>query len=208
MLAICLCMSSLLLAAIAGLWVSLFVVLYLMINVGYCLQWKHIPLVDVFLISGGFMLRILAGTVGFNIFPSSWLLLCGFMLTLFLGFSKRQAELLVVGKRKSLGPVRTRQVLDQYSPEMIEQFTAISAACVIISYSLYTVSPETVNLHHTTALIYTVPFVIYGIFRYLFLLQGGKGGNDTARDLVCDRHLLVTGTLWIVVTGGIIFWAR
>jgi hypothetical protein len=83
---------------------------------------------------------------------------------------------------------------------VIEQFMAISAACTILTYSLYTVSPETVALHGTNALIYTVPFVVYGIFRYVLLLHLKEGGNDTARDLYSDPHLLVTVIAWTSAT--------
>lgn len=205
-LAILLITSAFALGVSISLWAFVFLALYMVINLGYSIRWKHIPVIDVFLISSGFMLRILIGTVGLGIQPTSWILLCGFMLTLFLGFAKRRAELLALENNNDVNPASIRQVLDDYSPEMIEQLTAISAACTIICYSLYTVSPETVARHHTTNLIYTVPFVVYGIFRYLFLLHRGTGGNDTARDMLQDPHLLVTGLLWFVVIIGLISW--
>lgn len=83
---------------------------------------------------------------------------------------------------------------------MIEQFMTISAACTIVSYSLYTVSPETISKHHTNHLIITVPLVIYGIFRYLFLLHKRDGGQDTAQDVLFDPHMLATGVIWFIVT--------
>ncbi|OUI97726.1 decaprenyl-phosphate phosphoribosyltransferase [Acetobacter sp. DsW_54] len=205
-LAILLITSAFALGVSISLWAFVFLALYMVINLGYSIRWKHIPVIDVFLISSGFMLRILIGTVGLGIQPTSWILLCGFMLTLFLGFAKRRAELLALENNNDINPASIRRVLDDYSPEMIEQLTAISAACTIICYSLYTVSPETVARHHTTNLIYTVPFVVYGIFRYLFLLHRGTGGNDTARDMLQDPHLLVTGLLWFVVIIGLISW--
>lgn len=205
-LAVSLVVIALGLGLTIGLWALAFLVLYMVINIGYSLRWKHIPVIDVFLISSGFMLRILIGTVGLGIHATSWILLCGLMLTLFLGFAKRRAELLALENSNDVNPASIRRVLDDYSPEMIEQFTAISAACTIICYSLYTVSPETVARHHTTNLIYTVPFVVYGIFRYLFLLHREAGGNDTARDLLRDPHLLITGLLWLMVTIGVIVW--
>lgn len=205
-LAILLITSAFALGVSISLWAFVFLALYMVINLGYSIRWKHIPVIDVFLISSGFMLRILIGTVGLGIQPTSWILLCGFMLTLFLGFAKRRAELLALENNNDVNPASIRRVLDDYSPEMIEQLTAISAACTIICYSLYTVSPETVARHHTTNLIYTVPFVVYGIFRYLFLLHRGTGGNDTARDMLQDPHLLVTGLLWFVVIIGLISW--
>jgi 4-hydroxybenzoate polyprenyltransferase len=172
---------------------------YALINVGYSLWWKHIAVIDVFLIASGFMLRLLMGTIGVDIAPSSWLLLCGMMLTLFLGFAKRRAEMIIFAHRRATDPT-TRKVLDDYSPELIEQFTSISAACVILTYGLYTVSPETVARHHTERLIVTLPFVVYGMFRYLYLLHRQKGGHDTARDLMTDPHLIFVGVAWAATT--------
>jgi 4-hydroxybenzoate polyprenyltransferase len=191
---------ALALAALVSLWALVFILAYALQNIGYSWRWKHVAVLDVFIISAGFMLRILTGTLGLGIAPSSWLLLCGFMLTLFLGFAKRRAELLALERAGVDDKALTRKVLDNYSPMVIEQFMAISAACTILTYSLYTVSPETVALHGTSALIYTVPFVVYGIFRYVLLLHLKDGGNDTARDLYSDPHLLVTVTVWISAT--------
>lgn len=181
-------------------WVTLFVLTYFVINIFYSWHLKHVVILDVFLISSGFMLRILAGTVGLGIDPSAWLLLCGLMVTLFLGFSKRRAELLMLEATEGANNGLTRRVLDEYSPEMLEQYIAITAACTILSYGLYTVSPQTIAIHGSEDLIYTLPFVVYGIFRYLFLLHRRAKGNDTAKDLLQDRHLLVTVVAWIATT--------
>lgn len=183
-----------------SLWVTLFVVIYLGINIAYSWRLKHVVILDVFLISAGFMLRILAGTVGMGITPSAWLLLCGLMVTLFLGFSKRRAELHMLEATEGASSGLTRRVLDDYSPEMLEQFISVTAACTIIAYGLYTVSPQTIEIHGSNNLIYTLPFVVYGIFRYLFLLHRRARGNDTAKDLVQDRHLLITVVAWISAT--------
>jgi 4-hydroxybenzoate polyprenyltransferase len=191
---------ALFLASQVSLWAFSFVLTYAMLNIGYSMRWKHVPVLDVFIISAGFMLRILTGTVGLGIPPSSWLLLCGLMLTLFLGFTKRRAELLTLERAGVHDRKLTRRVLDDYTPTMIEQYIAISAACTILSYSLYTVSADTVARHGTADLIYTVPLVVYGIYRYLFLLHQRGKGNDTARDLYADRHLLLTVLCWVVVT--------
>ena len=169
---------------------------YAVMNIAYSHKLKHMVLIDVFVISTGFMLRILIGTVGVGIAPSSWLLLCGMMMTLFLGFAKRRAELLAA----QTSGLPARKVLADYSPAMLDQILAVTAGCTVLSYALYTVSPETVRLHRTTQLIYTVPFLVYGIFRYLYLLHGQGSGQDTARDLLTDRHLLVTLTCWLAVT--------
>lgn len=189
--------GSLLLAFTVGYWVPALLATYLVLNVAYSLHLKHVVILDVFIISAGFMLRILAGTLGLGITPSDWLLLCGLMLTLFLGFAKRRAELLMLESSGSPTRASTRRVLDDYSPAMLEQYIAVSAACTILSYGLYTVSEGTVALHGSSGLIYTVPFVVYGIFRYLFLLHHRARGSDTARDLLTDRHLLVTIAGWM-----------
>ncbi len=166
---------------------------YLVINIVYSLGAKHIVVLDVFMIASGFMLRLLAGTVGLGISPSLWLLLCGLMLTLFLGFAKRRAELAVVGD----DPAAHRRVLEDYSEPMLDQFTTISASCAVLSYSLYTVSAEVVALHGTTHLLLTLPFVLYGMFRYLFLLHKRGGGGDTASDLIADPHLILSVAGWL-----------
>jgi 4-hydroxybenzoate polyprenyltransferase len=198
-IAIGLAVVAMALGAWVGSYALAFLAAYGLLNLGYSLRWKHIAVIDVFIISAGFMLRILVGTVGIGIAPSSWLLLCGLMLTLFLGFAKRRAELNALDGNAIADKAATRRVLDDYSPNMIEQFMSISAACAIISYSLYTVAPDTVTLHHTQGLIATVPLVVYGIFRYLYLLHQEGRGDDAARDLYADRHLLATVVAWAAV---------
>jgi 4-hydroxybenzoate polyprenyltransferase len=140
MIAIGLAVVAMALGAWVGYYALAFLAAYGLLNLGYSLRWKHIAVIDVFIISAGFMLRILVGTVGIGIAPSSWLLLCGLMLTLFLGFAKRRAELNALEGNAIADKAATRRVLDDYSPNMIEQFMSISAACAIISYSLYTVA--------------------------------------------------------------------
>lgn len=210
-LAWCACLllagTALALGAAVGLAVPLLLLTYLALNVAYSLYLKHVVILDVFIISAGFMLRILAGTVGIGIAPSQWLLLCGLMVTLFLGFAKRHAELMqlaAAGPRAEPGGACARRVLDDYSGVMLGQFIAVSAACTVLSYSLYTVSRDTIATHGTANLIYTVPFVVYGIFRYLFLLHLRAQGNDTAHDLLTDRHLLLTVAGWLAVTIGVL----
>lgn len=188
---------SFLLVLSVGLWATLCVAVYFGLNVLYSWRLKHVVILDVFIIASGFMLRILAGTVGLGITPSDWLLLCGLMITLFLGFTKRRAELLMA---KEGGGARSRRVLNDYSPAVLEQFIAVTAACTLLSYSLYTLSPKTVAIHGNDNMIYTLPFVLYGMFRYLFLLHHHAKGNDTAKDLLTDRHLLTTVGAWVLVS--------
>lgn len=187
-------LCALMLAHAATPPVLLIVIAYVLLNVGYSMGLKHVVLLDVFIISAGFMLRILAGTEGIGITPSHWLLLCGLMLTLFLGFAKRRAELNVLAG----GAGSHRQVLDDYDPALLDKLIGICASGAIVSYSLYTVSAETVAMHGTTQLIYTVPFVVYGVFRYLFLLHRRGGGGDPAAALLQDAHLLGAFAGWLV----------
>ena len=168
---------------------------YVALNVGYSFGLKHVVILDVFIIASGFMLRILAGTLGLGIAPSQWLLLCGLMLTLFLGFAKRSAELLALPE-DSAGH---RRVLEHYSAPMLDQFISIAAAGTVISYALYTVSPDTVALHGTRGLVATVPFVLYGMLRYLWRLHRRGGGGDPAQELLTDPHLLAATTGWLLL---------
>lgn len=172
--------------------------LYILINIAYSFYLKHTVILDVFTISAGFMLRILAGTIGLGIAPSAWLLLCGMMLTLFLGFCKRTTELI---QMRNTHEFSTRKVLEDYSPALLEQLTAVTAACTIIGFALYTVSPQTIKTHNTDSLIYTLPIVAYGIFRYLYLIhQYSDKGTDTAKDLFTDIHMLLSVLLWLLLT--------
>jgi len=190
--------AGLALGAMASARVVSILLAYLALNLAYSAGLKNVAILDVFIIAAGFMLRIFAGTWGVNIVPSNWLLLCGLQLTVFLGFAKRRAELMARGGNGADG-VSQRPVLYDYSPALLDAMMAISASGVIVSYSLYTVSPDTIALHRTDKLIYTLPFVLYGIFRYIFLVHR-RGGEDPAWTLLGDAHLLIVGTLWLGVT--------
>ena len=187
-------LGALLLAGAVSMAVLSIVIGYVLLNVAYSMGLKHVVLLDVFIIAAGFMLRILAGTLGVGIAPSHWLLLCGLLLTLFLGFAKRRAELNALAGRGG----SHRKVLDDYDPALLDLLIGICAAGAIVSYSLYTVSAETVAMHGTTSLIYSVPFVIYGVFRYLFLLHRRSGGGDPSAALLQDAHLLIAFAGWLL----------
>jgi 4-hydroxybenzoate polyprenyltransferase len=169
---------------------------YALMNVAYSLYLKHVVILDVFIIATGFMLRILAGTSGIGIPPSQWLLLCGLMVTLFLGFSKRRAEIIALTADKAAH----RKVLEHYSPVLLDKMIGITAAGLIMSYSLYTMNADTIRIHGTANLIYTVPFVMYGVFRYIYLLHHQSRGGDPSHDLVRDPHLFVVVGAWLVAT--------
>jgi 4-hydroxybenzoate polyprenyltransferase len=189
-------MLALGLAYLVSMTVLVILLGYALMNLAYSLRLKHVVLLDVFIIAAGFMLRILAGTLGVGIPPSQWLLLCGLMVTLFLGFTKRRAELAALNE----GGVAHRKVLAHYSPVLLDKMIGITASGVVMSYSLYTMSPDTIRVHGTANLIYTVPFVLYGVFRYIYLLHKQDGGGDPSRELVRDKHLVLAVLAWGVVT--------
>ena len=199
LMAACLACGVALAFTLAGAAPWIFVT-YVILNAGYTLGLKHVVLLDVFIISAGFMLRLLAGTLGLDIAPSHWLLLCGMMLTLFLGFAKRRAELSVLAE----GSTHHRRVLEDYSEAMLDQFLTVAAACTVVTYSLYTVSAETVMLHGSPRLILTVPFVLYGMLRYLFLLHRRGGGGDPAQELLGDAHLQLAVLGWLATVVAIL----
>ncbi len=176
--------------------VVIILVAYALMNVAYSLRLKHVVILDVFIIATGFMLRILAGTLGVGIPPSQWLLLCGMMVTLFLGFTKRRAEIIALNEDKTAH----RRVLEHYSPVLLDKMIGITAAGLIMSYSLYTMNPDTIRIHGTSNLIYTVPFVMYGVFRYIYLLHHQSRGGDPSLDLVRDPHLFIVVGAWLVTT--------
>jgi 4-hydroxybenzoate polyprenyltransferase len=180
------------LAASAAPWLF---VIYLGMNAGYSAGLKHVVVLDVFIIAAGFMLRLLAGTLGLGIAPSHWLLLCGLMLTLFLGFAKRRAELNALQDDSS----QHRRVLEHYTPAMLDQFITLAAGATVIAYSLYTVSEDTIAIHGTPWLIATVPCVAYGLLRYLYRLHNAGGGGDPAREFLTDPHLLGVFALWLTL---------
>ncbi|MBN2144580.1 MAG: decaprenyl-phosphate phosphoribosyltransferase [Candidatus Aureabacteria bacterium] len=167
---------------------------YMLLNYIYSLKLKHLVILDVFCIALGFMLRMLAGTVAIHIPPSSWIILCTLMISLFLGFAKRYASL-----RKE--EFKHRDVLFSYDKEYLQLLLGISAACTILTYSLYTISEKTIEAHRTQNLLFTVPIVMFGLFRYLYLVLSKGKGDDPGKLIFSDTQLALTLILyagWIV----------
>jgi 4-hydroxybenzoate polyprenyltransferase len=173
---------------------------YAAMNAAYTFALKSVVILDVFVIAAGFILRILAGTLGIGIAPSQWLLVCSLFLTLFLGFTKRRSELLSVGEDFLIH----RKALLHYNAQLLDKMIGVCAAAALMSYSLYTMSPATVQAHGTENLIYTIPLVAYGMFRYLYLLHAQHAGADTSRELARDPHLAATLAAWTALTAALI----
>jgi 4-hydroxybenzoate polyprenyltransferase len=163
---------------------------------------KHIVIIDVFCIASGFVLRAVAGAEAIGAVISPWLIICTLLLSLFLALAKRRGELMTHGEAAA----NHRPILAEYTPELLDQMISVMTASTLMSYALYTISDRTVDLIGSTNLIYTVPFVIYGIFRYLYLVhQKGLGGHPD-RALLRDWPLMVNVILYGVACGIIIYF--
>ncbi len=164
---------------------------------------KRMVLLDVFAIAGGFVLRAVAGAEAIQVEISPWLLICTLLLALFLGLAKRRGELELLAEDS----VGHRVTLDRYSVEMLDQLIPVMAASTLMSYCLYTISDRTVAELGSTRLMYTIPFVIYGLFRYVYLIHRHGHGGAPDRTLLRDRPLLLTVVLYAITAAAIIYFA-
>jgi 4-hydroxybenzoate polyprenyltransferase len=170
----------------------------------YSLWLKHLVILDVLTVAAGFVLRAVAGAVAVDVEISGWLLICTILIALFLALGKRRHEY-----RSLQGDAAAhRPILAEYSEGFLDQMISVVTASTVITYALYTMSPETVAKFHTRLLPLTLPFVLYGIFRYLYLLYRRDLGGSPSDLLVTDRGLLLDALLWIVTTLAIIYGPR
>lgn len=172
---------------------------YLALNLLYSFWGKRVVILDVFLIAFGFVLRAVGGVEALvELSPgltfSTWFLGVTLFLALFLGLEKRRAEL----KSLAAGAATHRETLSQYTVHLLDQMSAIVTSATVVSYSLYTMWPSTVANFGTEALIYTVPFVLFGIFRYLYIVEKHNLGGNPSSILAKDVYLLVDVLLWVV----------
>jgi len=175
---------------------------YLVLQILYSLWLKHLVLLDVFAIAAGFVLRVVAGALVIAVPISNWLYLCTLLLALFLACAKRRAELLAFGDGD---PAHHRRSLAHYSVNLLDQMIGILAACTILAYSLYTLSPETQAKFGTDALKYTIPFVIFGLFRYLYLVHQRHQGESPEKVLLTDAPLLIDIGLFLGVVVAVLY---
>jgi 4-hydroxybenzoate polyprenyltransferase len=167
---------------------------YLALNLAYSFVLKHVVLLDVVTLSAGFVLRVLAGAWAAGIArPTAWLLLCAFLLALFLGFAKRRHELFLLGD----GAGNHRRVLENYSPALLDAVLSATAGACVVCYALYALLENKMNPYKTEAMIWTVPFVVFGLFRYMYLAYRRDEGGDPTATLMSDRTLLLTVVLWV-----------
>jgi 4-hydroxybenzoate polyprenyltransferase len=165
---------------------------YLGLNLLYSVALKHIVILDVMSIAAGFVLRVLGGAAAIGVAVSSWLVLCGTFLALFLAFSKRRHELMLLTD----AAVAQRKVLADYSPVFLDQMINVVTASTVVSYALYTVAPETTARLGTRHLVWTLPLVLFGIFRFLYLLHQRPGTRNPTETILTDAPFLVNMALW------------
>ena len=162
-------------------------------NLLYSFRLKDVVILDVLAISLGFVLRAVAGAVAIEVLISDWLLICTILLALFLTLSKRRHELT---RLERLAPRATGAILAEYSPYLLDQMISVVTASCVTAYAFYTTAPETRDKFQTDRLAWTIPFVLYGIFRYLYLVHRKEKGGSPTDILLTDRPLLVDVLLW------------
>ena len=188
---------------LAGLAPFLLSCVYFGLTLAYCVALKQVLILDAMIIASGFVLRVVSGAAAVDVEPSHWLIICAFLLALYLAFAKRRQELLLLPR----SAIEHRPVLNRYSVRYLDQVTNVVACSAIICYALYTVAPDTVERFGTEQLIYGTAFVVYGLLRYMALTQSPVNGGDPSRILVRDRPLLLAAVAWAVYNWLIIYRA-
>ncbi len=184
--------------------VALIALTYVVLLAAYSAWLKHVVIVDVLVVAAGFVLRAAAGALAIQVEISGWLLICTILSALFLALGKRRHEYLTLGDEAG----RHRPILAQYSASLLDQMIAVVTASTVTAYALYTMSAETVARFDTRLLPVTLPFVLYGISRYLYLLYREQMGGNPSDLFLNDRPLRLNTLLWILVVLVIIYRPR
>lgn len=202
MLAAALLVISLLLSYWLDLKFSLVCITYAGMMLSYSLYLKRIAILDVIIIAMGFVLRAVAGAMVIAVPASPWLLVCTFFLSLFLVLAKRRHELILLGNNAS----HHRQTLSHFSPLLLDQMISVVTGATLIAYSLYTLAPRTVAQIGSSALILTIPSVIFGIFRYLHLIYEDHQGGSPEIAVISDMPLVIDVALWLMLVVTILYF--
>lgn len=173
---------------------ALTALIYFTLNLVYSLYLKHVVIIDVMCIALGFVIRAVAGAVLIGVEISAWLVVCTTLLALFLGFGKRRHELLLLETQAT----DHRKILSEYSPYFLDQMISVVTASTVVAYAFYTLSPEVELKLGTGHMDLTIPFVLYGVFRYLYLIHQKEGGGSPTRMLLNDKPILVNIILWLI----------
>ncbi len=201
LLGLALAIVSLALAASLGWPFFIILAIYLGLNQLYSAGLKHTVILDVMIVSLGFVLRVLAGGAAVHVQVSAWLLLCTFFIALFLAFSKRRHELMLLAEDAS----GQRPVLSHYSPEFLDQMINVVTASTVVAYAMYAIAPETVEKFHTRQLIYTIPMVLFGIFRYLYLIYQKPTNRNPTEAILRDPPFLINILIWAMAALWIVY---
>lgn len=180
------------------------VLLYMLLTVTYSIFLKRVVILDVVVIALGFVLRAVGGTVAIQVPLSPWLLLCAFLLSLFLALGKRRHELLALGDDGAAH----RSILGDYTPPLLDQMISVVTSSTLVCYCLYTISERTRLAHGSTDLMYTIPLVLFGIMRYLYIIYGEDKGGSPEQLMVRDLPLLCCIVLWLVAVVFIMYYAH
>jgi len=186
--------GALVLALILGYNFCITAAAYFLLTLTYSLKLKNIVILDVMAIAIGFVLRVVAGAVVINVEISSWILICTVLLALFLALNKRRHELVLLEENAG----EHRRILKEYSPYLLDQMIAVVTASTLMAYSLYTMSAETIAKFQTPYLNLTIPFVLYGIFRYLYLVHKKEEGGNPTTVMLTDTPLIINAVLWLM----------
>jgi 4-hydroxybenzoate polyprenyltransferase len=190
--------AALVLAVALGPATALLLGVFLALQTAYTLSFRNVLLLDVMAIAGLFVVRAAAGAEAVDVRISPWLLLCTALLALFLALAKRRGELVLAGRAATPG----RAVLSGYSLPLVDQLVTVVTAATIVAYSLYTFGSE-----HSAAMMLTIPFVIFGLFRYLLLVHRDDLGEEPEQILLSDRPILAAVALWALTAAAILAWA-
>jgi 4-hydroxybenzoate polyprenyltransferase len=175
---------------------------YVVLQLFYTFWLKNVVILDIFSIAAGFMIRVVAGGLAIRVEISAWLIVCTALLSLFLAMGKRRHELLTLDS----DAVSHRPVLGEYSTALLDQMISVVTSSTLIAYCLYTISDATVAKFGTYNLVLTVPFVLYGIFRYLYLIHKKESGGSPEDLIISDLPLLVSVFLWMIAAAAVIYW--
>jgi 4-hydroxybenzoate polyprenyltransferase len=190
-------------AALLGRGFLLVAATFLALNLAYSFALKNVVILDVIAIALGFVLRAVGGALAIGVEFSDWLLVCTILLALFLALAKRRHEIVLLSNDAS----SHRAILAEYSPYLLDQMISVVTASCVTAYCFYTLAPETVDKYRTDRLALTIPFVLYGIFRYLYLVHRREQGGSPTDVLLTDRPLLVAVALWAATIVAIVYMA-
>jgi len=198
--AVMLTAAAIAIAVWLGGWFPAVVVAYVALVLLYSAVLKRAVFLDVLVVAAGFVLRVVGGAVAIDVPVSHWILLVAYLLALYLALGKRRSELALLGDEAG----NHRVVLGHYTLPMVDQAISVVLGATVLAYALYTVAPDTVAKVGSEGLLATVPIVLYGLFRYLYLLHKHELGGSPTRVLLTDRPLLICVVIWLAVAAVVI----